>query len=101
MVAKLRVCHEILVVIDGDGTRIDEEIARTAIQHLSWNLLVPETVTVKVSEGVVTLSGTVDRQYQSDEAARVVRPLKGVRHAVNEIKVLSNAACGVTAYPLG
>jgi hypothetical protein len=33
-----------------DRTRTDEDIARTASNHLRWNLLVPETLQVKVEQ---------------------------------------------------
>jgi osmotically-inducible protein OsmY len=81
------IASEIKVDLPYDGTRTDEDIARAAIEHLGWSLLVPETIKVKVTNGGVTLSGTVDWQYQSDEAERVVRPLKGVKFVLNQIKV--------------
>jgi osmotically-inducible protein OsmY len=81
------IASEIKVDLPGEGALTDEDIARTATEHLTTNLLVPETVKVKVTEGVVTLSGIVNWQYQSDEAERVVRPLKGVKVVVNDINV--------------
>jgi osmotically-inducible protein OsmY len=73
------IASEIKVDLPDEGTLTDEDIARTATEHLTTNLLVPETVNVKVTEGLVTLTGSVNWQYQSDEAERVVRPLKGVK----------------------
>ena len=81
------IASEIKVDLPGEGALTDEDIARTAAEHLTTILLVPETVKVKVTEGVVTLSGIVNWQYQSDEAERVVRPLKGVKVVVNDINV--------------
>jgi osmotically-inducible protein OsmY len=81
------IASEIKVDLPDERTLTDEDIARTATEHLTTNLLVPETVNVKVTEGLVTLTGSVNWQYQSDEAERVVRPLKGVKFVVNDINV--------------
>ena len=89
------IASEIKVDLPYEGKRTDEDIARTAADHLRWNLLVPETVKVNVTDGAVTLSGTVDWQYQSDEAERVVRPLKGVKFVWNQIKLKPTVSTAV------
>jgi len=81
------IASEIKVDLPDDRALTDEDIARTAAQHLASNVLVPETVKVKITEGLVTLTGSVNWQYQSDEAERVVRPLKGVKFVVNDLNV--------------
>lgn len=66
--------------------RTDSEIAQAAVGALKWTTLVPsEQVTVTVSQGWVTLKGTVDWQYEKDAAARTVRDLRGARGVTNDI----------------
>jgi osmotically-inducible protein OsmY len=81
------IANEIKVELPSSATRTDEDIARTAINHLEWNYSVPETVKVVVVNGSVTLKGTSEWQYQKEEAERAVRLLKGVRWVFNEIAV--------------
>jgi len=57
------------------------------MNHLNWDYSVPDTVNAKVSDGWVTLSGTVDWQYQKEEAEDAVSPLIGVKGVINEITV--------------
>ncbi len=82
---------EIKVELPSSATRTDEDIARTAKNHLDWNLAVPDTVKVQVSNGWVTLSGKTEWKFQKDEAERVVRPLIGVTGVSNDITVNPNA----------
>jgi len=65
--------------------RTDADIARAATNQLEWNYLVPNMVKVQVTDGFITLTGTVEWQYQSDEAERSVTPLLGVKGVINEI----------------
>jgi osmotically-inducible protein OsmY len=81
------VASEIKVELPSSATRSDEDIARTAMNHLDWNYSVPSTVKVQVTDGWVTLEGTTEWQYQKEEAERAVRPLKGVKGVFNEITV--------------
>jgi osmotically-inducible protein OsmY len=78
---------EIKIDMPPSAIRSDSDIARAAVNHLEWNYSVPATVKVQVTNACVTLSGTVEWQYQKEEAERVVRPLKGVKWVVNEIEV--------------
>ena len=45
------VASEIKVELPSSATRSDEDIARTAMNHLEWNYSVPNTVKVQVTEG--------------------------------------------------
>jgi osmotically-inducible protein OsmY len=87
-VAKVKaVASEIKVEVPSSASRTDEDIARTAMNHLEWNYSVPDTVKVQVADGWVTLKGAAEWQYQKEEAERAVRPLKGVKGVFNEITV--------------
>jgi osmotically-inducible protein OsmY len=81
------VASEIIVDLPFDSVRTDEDIARAVSNHLAWNFQVPDTIKVRVADGWVTLLGTVDWQYQREEAERVVRSLNGVKAVVNEIEL--------------
>jgi len=66
----------------------DTDIAQKALQALSWDVEVPQNkVSVKVEDGWVTLSGTVDWHFQSSAAEADVRKLKGVIGVINNITI--------------
>jgi VCBS repeat-containing protein len=81
------VASEIKVELPSSAARTDEDIARTAMNHLEWNYSVPNTVKVQVTDGWVTLKGATEWQYQKDEAERAVRALKAVKGVIDEITV--------------
>ena len=69
----------------------DTDIAQKALQALSWDIEVPANkVTVKVEDGWVYLSGTVDWHFQSSAAEADVRKLKGVIGVLNNIVIKPN-----------
>jgi osmotically-inducible protein OsmY len=68
------------------GTRTDTDIAQAVRQALEWDVFVPdESIRSTVSNGWVTLEGTVDRTSQREDAQRAVRNLFGVRGITNMI----------------
>ena len=68
--------------------RNDTEIAHAALAALKWSTVVPhERLTVAVTGGQLTLSGTLDWQYQKDAAARAVGNLTGMTAVINHIIV--------------
>jgi osmotically-inducible protein OsmY len=76
------------VVLAPVHVRTDTDIAQAALEALKWNAVVPrDRLTVTVSNGWVTLNGTLDWQYQKDAADRTVRNLTGVRRVTNDIVV--------------
>jgi osmotically-inducible protein OsmY len=81
---------ELNVRLLDDWTREDAEIRGIALQILMWDIEVPaEAIDVKVSEGWVTLKGTVTYQFESDAAFEDIAGLYGVFGITNEIKVVS------------
>ncbi len=69
-------------------THADDEIAKRAVDMLSWDVLVPsESVQAKVQQGWVTLSGEVDWQYQRTATEDDVRKLSGVLGVTNLITI--------------
>ena len=82
------VANDLAVHLPSSFERTDTEIAQAALAALKWNTVVPnDHVTVTVANGWVTLSGTVNWNYQRDAAARTVRDLMGVKGVTNSIIV--------------
>jgi osmotically-inducible protein OsmY len=82
------VANDVMVRLSDSHARTDTEIAQAAVAALKWNTMVPAgRVTLSVSNGWLTIQGTLDWQYQKDAAARAVRDLTGVRGVSNEIVV--------------
>lgn len=82
------VANDIHVRLPGSASRTDADIAAAVRSALQWDVLVPEArITSTVTNGVVTLEGTVSYWTQHDDAARCVRNLAGVREVKNLIAV--------------
>jgi osmotically-inducible protein OsmY len=70
------------------GTRNDTDIAKGALNALKWHTWIPyEKIKVTVSDGWITLEGTVDWQYQREAAREVVCNLLGVKGVTNQIAI--------------
>ena len=66
----------------------DQEIARRAANLISWSTTIaPGAVQIKVEQGWVTLSGTLDWQYQKNAVADLIRNLSGVVGESNQIRI--------------
>jgi len=84
----LDVANDIAVKIPGGPTRTDTEIAQAVRQALHWDVFVPdERITSTVTNGRVTLAGTVDRLVERDDAERAIRNLTGVTGVTSDITV--------------
>ena len=77
---------EIKIALPGSSHRTDVDIA-LAIEHaFQWSLYFPkDTIQVVVEQGYVTLSGTVQWDFQRDAATKLVRHLIGVTGVRNQI----------------
>ena len=88
VIGVLDVANDITVKALGGPTRTDTEIAQAVRRALEWDVFVPEEkITSTVTDGWVTLEGTVDRGSQRTDAERAVRNLTGVKMVVNKITV--------------
>ncbi|MGZ3440213.1 MAG: BON domain-containing protein [Polyangia bacterium] len=81
------VANELQVKLHSSAERSDEDIARAAKQALESSFEVPDTVSVTVENGFITLRGEVEWQHQRKAAERKVRNLIGVQGLVNLIEV--------------
>jgi osmotically-inducible protein OsmY len=87
------IAQEIEVRPFGSNRTADDEIAKRALNTISWNTAVPkDSVQVKVEQGRVTLTGKVDWHYQRTAAADAVRNLAGVVGVNNNIEVKPRAS---------
>jgi osmotically-inducible protein OsmY len=87
------IAEEIEVRLPTDKKHADDEIAERAVSILHWDELVPDDrLAIKVENGMVTLTGTVDWQHQKSEAEYDVRKLSGVVAVINQLQVKSPAA---------
>lgn len=82
------VADEIEVRLPAITTKSDTEIAHAAIDALKWDVEVPdERIRLSVTDGWVTLEGSVDWHYQRRAADRAVRRLIGVKGVIDRITV--------------
>jgi osmotically-inducible protein OsmY len=71
-------------LLNGDK-REDAELRGDVLQALMLDSLVPKTVDAKVDDGLVTLTGTADWQYQRDEAEFITGNVFGVIAVIDDI----------------
>jgi len=82
------VANDIEVRLTTAEERTDADIAAAAVRALEWDAFISvDKLDVTVSKGWVTLKGSVEWQYQKDDAERVVRRLTGVKGVSNLITV--------------
>jgi osmotically-inducible protein OsmY len=84
-----RVENELEVRILDDDRRADAELRGDVLQALMLDSLVPDTVDANVDDGVVTLSGEANWQYQRDEADFVAANILGVVDVDNKIELVA------------
>lgn len=71
--------NEITVKLPGAGIPNDAEIAMGIADVFAHNILIPKGIDIRVEQGGVTLSGTVQWQYQRNVAEKVARATRGVK----------------------
>lgn len=82
------VANDIEVRLTNSSERTDTDLAAAVVRALEWDALVNvDKLDVTVTKGWVTLKGTVEWQFQKDDAERVVRRLTGVKGVSNLITV--------------
>lgn len=89
------IAQKIEVHLPGDKKMGDDEIAKRAIDILTWNVLVPaQDIHVKVAHGWITLAGEVAWNFQREAAEAAIRKLSGVVGVSNDIRVKPNVQVG-------
>lgn len=82
------IAEEIHVGISPRSKKTDAEIAEAVINALKWHTSIPqENIQVKVEDGIVTLDGEVEWEFQRESAKNAVVNLTGVRNVINTIRL--------------
>ena len=82
------VANDIEVRLTTADERTDADIAAAAVRALEWDAFISvDNLDVTASKGWVTMKGSVEWQYQKNDAERVVRRLTGVKGVSNLITV--------------
>jgi osmotically-inducible protein OsmY len=86
----LDVANDIKVRLPGDFVRTDTEIAQAVRRALEWDALVPDKrIQSTVSNGWVTLEGSVDTWTEREDAERAVQNLVGVSGVSDKMTIVS------------
>jgi osmotically-inducible protein OsmY len=79
------VTNELEVRLLTEHRREDADLRGDVLQALMLDALVPTTIDASVENGLVTLTGTADRQYQREEAESVAGNVRGVTGVENDV----------------
>ena len=82
------VVNELEVRLLDEARRDDADVRGDVLQALALDVLVPATVDVRVDDGLVTLTGSVEWQYQRDEAEYMASNIVGTFEVIDEITLL-------------
>jgi len=83
----LSVNDELAVRILTGDRHEDADLRGRVLQALMLNSLVPSTIDAQSKNGVVTLSGTANWQYQREEAYTTAANVTGVAEVVDNVKL--------------
>ena len=83
----ISVDNQLQVRLLTDLGRLDADIRGDILQALMLDSLVPKTVDASVKDGYVTLTGTVNWQYERDEAEFVASNIVGALDVFNTIEI--------------
>ena len=87
------VANDLMVHIPTAFQHTDTELAQAAVAGLEWSAVVPRgRLEVTVTDGWVTLKGTLDSQYQREAAVRAIHDLHGVKGVRNEIALTAQVS---------
>lgn len=82
------IAEDIQIGVSPALEKTDVDIAESVMNALKWHASVPEDrIKVKVENGIVTLDGEVEWEYQRSSATRAVNRLLGVRNVINLINI--------------
>lgn len=82
------VAEDIQIGVSPAYRKTDAEIAEAVFNALKWHSAVPEEkVKIKVEDGVVTLEGELEWEYQKVNARTAIQNLTGVRSVTNLITI--------------
>jgi len=79
------IADDIVVKLHGTSKHSDHDVAESIERSLRWSIETPDAVKATVRDGVVTLDGTVEWNFQRRAAERAVQNLMGVQRVENKI----------------
>jgi VCBS repeat-containing protein len=82
------IAEDIQIGVSPVYRKTDAEIAAAVFNALKWHSAVPEEkVKIKVEDGIVTLEGELEWEYQKVNARTAIQNLTGVRSVTNLITI--------------
>lgn len=82
------VAEDIQVGLSPKLSRTDADIATAAVLALQWNSAVQhERIKIEVEDGVVSLDGECDWEFQRREAQKTIEKLEGVKMVFNFVSI--------------
>lgn len=82
------IAEDIQIGVSPGYRKTDAEIAEEVINTLKWHTAVPDDkIKIKVEDGVVTLEGELDWEYQRANAVKAIQHLTGVRSVSNLLSI--------------
>jgi len=81
--------NELDVRILTEHQRSDADLRGAVLQAITLDSLIPATIDAKVDDGIVTLTGKANWQYQRDDAESVTGKLLGVMGIEDEIELIA------------
>jgi osmotically-inducible protein OsmY len=81
--------NELDVRILNEHRRSDADLRGAVLQAMTLDSVVPSTIDAKVDNGVVTLTGKANWQYQRDEAESVAGNVLGVMGVLDEVELIA------------
>jgi len=86
------VADELIIKSSYQYTGSDSDLAETVAKVLSWSTVIPEnSIKAEVRDHIVTLTGTVDWNYQRDAATRAIERIVGVLWVDNSVHLKPRA----------
>lgn len=85
------IAEEIEVNLTGVHKRTDSDMAQTVVSSLAAHVWVPTDVQATVEKGLVTLTGSVNWEFQRNSASEAVKYLSGVKGVSNNITLKPSA----------
>lgn len=82
------IAEELQVRLSDEDKIDDSNIAQAALYSLEWHSgLDPDKIQLMVEDGVVTITGTVDWDYQRKHAQKTVGNIMGVKNVINNLRL--------------
>jgi osmotically-inducible protein OsmY len=89
------IAEDIQVKLNGSCSKTDSEIAQAVLYSIEWHSgLDPEKIKVHVEDGIVTINGKVDWDYQRKLAQKTAANITGVRGLINNIEIMHRPVPG-------